>query len=298
MPSISRGVFSIFSQQCASSARPDRVLTWIADATYGLTVHMPVEEAFGRALAEMWLRDGIQIEEPFTLAHAVAVTFARGASGPAEAGALLARSGVRAQWNRVLCHDRSRVLASRIGPLVAEPLLDVLAGDGSICEALSAAGFTRLSATERRGEYDNYGETRLPAHVEFQPFSEDMDLAPFGASTALVSAVLHHERAPSRLLDALAHADIPRWIVVENCITPEFSPEFHAFADRFFNTCLNDIGVHCGDEHRALTEWVALLAAYGTVTVVAESFAVPGIPFPYSLLVVDRTCHGKISRPC
>jgi hypothetical protein len=249
---------------------------------------MSIHVAFGNALAELWLRDGIGVDEPLPLAHAVATAFARGGDGVRTASTLLTESGVRAEWNRVLAGTRSRALASRIRPLATEPLLDVLSGDGSICDALAAGGLTRLAATERAGDYAHYGASRLPAGARFEPYSDDLDLRSFQASTALVCAVLHHEREPARLLDKLAQADIPRWIVIENCITPQFSPEFHVFADRFFNTCLNDIGVHCGDEHRTLDEWREMLSAYGTVTVAAEAFDVPGIPFPYSLLVVKR----------
>lgn len=246
---------------------------------------MSVEDAFGQALADMWMRDGIEVVEPFTLASDVVTTFSSGGGGPAEASETLAYSGVRAEWNRVLRRDRARALASRIRPLVAEPLVDVLSGDGSVCNALSDLGIASLSATERPGDY---GTSRLSARVRFQPFSETLDLAQFQASTALLSTVLHHEPAPTRLLDALARAAIPRWIVIENCVTPAFSRSFHQLADRFFNTCLNEIGIHCGDEHRTLDEWAVMLRSYGNVTVVTESFTVPGIPFPYSLLVVDR----------
>lgn len=249
---------------------------------------MSIHVAFGNALAELWLRDGIGVDKPLHLAHDVAAAFARGGDGVRTASALLTESGVRAEWNRILADKRSRALASRIRPLATEPLLDVLSGDGSICEALAEGGLARLAATERPGDYAHYGASRLPAGARFEPYSDDLDLRSFQASTALVCAVLHHEKDPARLLDKLAQAGIPRWIVIENCITPEFPPAFHVFADVFFNTCLNDIGVHCGDEHRTLAGWRELLGTYGTVTVAAESFMAPGIPFPYSLLVVER----------
>ena len=250
---------------------------------------MSVERAFGKALADLWTRDGIAVDEPLTTARAVAAAFAAGDDGTRAAAALLTRSGVRAQWNRVLRYDRARALASRIHPLGSEPLLDVLAGDGSVCEALSQMGIRRLSATERVGQY---AQPRFPRHVRFEPFSDSLDLAQFRASTALVSAVLHHEPVPSRLLDALADAGLSRWLIVENCVTPTFTRAFHEFADRFFNTCLNDVGVHCGTEHRTLDQWVALLTSYGEVTVAADYFDVPGIPFPYSLLVVRPHAHS------
>jgi hypothetical protein len=248
---------------------------------------MPVEEEFSRALAQLWMRDGIVVDDALALATTVTAMFADGADGQRAAAALLKESGIRAQWNLTLSRDRARALASRIRPLTTEPLLDLLSGDGSICEALSELGVARLSATERSHDYAGYGDSRLPGHVQFEPFSIDLDLSRFNASTALVSTVLHHEPEPIRLLDSLARSGIPRWIVIENCITAEFTGPFHEFADRFFNTCLNDIGIHCGQEHRSLTEWSDLLKTYGTVTVVADSFSVPGIPFPYSILVVN-----------
>jgi hypothetical protein len=247
---------------------------------------LSVQEAFGRALADLWTRDGIAPREPQMLASAVAASFAAGGDGVWTASELLVRMGIRDRWNDVLRRDRAAALASRIQPLVVGPLVDILAGDGSVCRALSALGVTALAATERCGDYNC--EPLLPPEIPFTPFTDALDLAQFDASTALLSAVLHHEPDPVRLLDVLARAAIPRWIVVENCVTPEFSRPFHEFADRFFNSCLNQFGVPCGDQHRALNEWADLLTPYGTVAVVDEAFTVPGIPFPYSLLVISR----------
>ena len=242
-----------------------------------------VPRAFGRAMAELWARDGIGVEEPGAIAETVAVSFAAGEDRARSASDLLIRSGIRARWNDVLRHRRAAALAERIRPFVAEPLLDVLAGDGSICGALADRGVARLTATERAGAY---AESSLPPAIAFQPFADDLDFAQFGASTALLSTVLHHEPDPIRLLDTLARAAIPRWIVVENCVTEEYSRTFHQFADRFFNSCLNDFDVACVEQHRTLVEWSELLARYGRVTIADESFTVPGIPFPYSLLIV------------
>jgi hypothetical protein len=248
-----------------------------------LPVELSVQESFGRVLTDLWARDGIVADEPQLLASTVAASFAAGGAGISVASDLLVRTGVGNRWNEVLRRGRAAALAARIRPLVAEPLLDVLAGDGSVCRALLDLGVKRLAATERCGDYP---ESILPPDVPFQPFADSSDLANFGASTALLSAVLHHEPNPVHLLDALVQAEIPRWIVVENCVTPEFSRAFHEFADRFFNNCLNQFGVHCGDQHRTLDEWADLLTRYGTVSVIDEGFTVPGIPFPYSLLVV------------
>lgn len=245
---------------------------------------MSIHGSFGQALAQLWARDGIVIEDACTLADKVAASFATGDVGVRTATELLIRSGVRARWNEVLRHDRAAALAKRIYPFVTEPLLDVLTGDGSVCRALSDLGVTGMAATERSGDY---AESVLPPHVAFRAFPANFDLSQFDASTALLSAVLHHEPEPTRLLDALANTSIARWIVVENCVTQEFSRPFHEFADLFFNNCLNEFGVHCGDQHRTLAEWTDLLALYGTVDVVHEEFSVPGIPFPYSLLVVS-----------
>ena len=244
---------------------------------------MSVHEVFGRAVAALWERDRIMVDEPGVLAETVAAAFASGGEGARRASELLARSGVRARWNATLRRDRATALAARIRPLVSEPLLDVLSGDGSICLALSEIGVATLAATERSGHYP---ESVLPSTVDFRPFSDDLDFSRFGASSALLSTVLHHEPDPAGLLDALRKGGIDRWIVVENCVTPEFSPSFHQFADRFFNTCLNEFGAHCVEQHRTLDEWVVLLMRYGTVAIVDDAFPVPGIPFPYSILVV------------
>jgi hypothetical protein len=244
-----------------------------------------VAHAFARTLVDLWTRDGIAVEAPVAVAERVTALFAAGGGDVEKATALLERTGVRAQWNDALRRNRAAALADRIRPLVTEPLLDVLAGDGSVCRALADLGVKEIAATERCGDY---AESVLPPRATFRPFRGDLDLAQFHASTALVSTVLHHEPDPIPLLNALAQAKIPQWIVVENCITPAFSRPFHEFADRFFNTCLNEFGAPCGDEHRTLAEWERLLGRYGSVTIVDESFTVPGIPFPYSLLIVTR----------
>lgn len=242
-------------------------------------------EAFGRALVDLWARDGIVPPEPQALASAVAASFAAGGAGVGQASDLLVRAGVRDRWNEVLRRDRAAALAARLHPFVTEPLLDVLSGDGSICRALSERGVAGLAATERGGDYP---DSVLPSHVSFQPFTDQFNLSQFTASTALLSTVLHHEPDPVRLLDALGRAAIPRWIILENCVTPEFSRPFHQFVDRFFNTCLNEFGVHCVEQHRTLAEWADLLGQYGTVTILDPAFTVPGIPFPYSMLIVSR----------
>jgi hypothetical protein len=246
---------------------------------------MALPERFGRALVQLWARDGIVADDREGLARMVANAFASGDDGVRAASQMLARSGVAAQWNAILRRDRASALAARIRPLLDGTLLDVLAGDGSVCRALSDLGVAGLSATERTGDYV---ESVLPSHVTFKPFPRTLDLTEFDASTGLLSAVLHHEPDPVALLDALARTNIQRWIVVENCVTPEFSRPFHEFADRFFNTCLNQFGVHCVEQHRTLDEWTTLLSAYGTVSVVERDFTAPGIPFPYSLLLIGR----------
>lgn len=242
-------------------------------------------DAFGRALAQLWRRDDIGGDDAAAFAGVVAMDFAEGGRRADLAAARLIDSGIRARWNAVLRYGRATALAGRIRPLVDGPLVDILAGDGSVLAALSDLGVGELSATER---ISDYGDSFLPAHVRFCPFTDDLDLNQFGASTALLSTVLHHEPDPARLLDSLARTSISTWIVVENCVTPEFTRPFHRFADEFFNRCLNQFGLDCVDEHRTLAEWADWLATYGAVEVVDPEFTVPGIPFPYSTLVVRR----------
>lgn len=246
---------------------------------------MSEHRALAEALAQLWSRDGIVVDEPVALASNITALFAAGGGDARAASELLGRSGVRSQWNHILRHDRAAALAARVRPLVTEPLLDVLCGDGSVSAALSDLGVAKILATERSGEY---AESILPPRVSFQEFDVNFDPSRLDASTALLSAVLHHEPDPAQLLDAIAQTTTRRWIVIENCVTPEFSRAFHQLADRFFNTCLNDFGVYCGDQHRTLAEWTDLLALYGTVSIADEMFSVPGIPFPYSIFIVSR----------
>lgn len=246
---------------------------------------LPVAHDFARAMQHVWMRDGIVATDACDIAAAVATSFAAGGAGARSASQLLQSTGIRPRWNAILRDERAAVLAGRIRPLVHGRLLDVLSGDGSICRALTALDLTDLAATERRGHYP---DSHLPTGVDFHAFEEDADLSHARASTALLSTVLHHERDPLRLLDALASTPIRRWIVIENCVTPEFSPAFHRFADQFFNHCLNEFGSDCVEQHRTLDEWSAVLTRYGAVSIVDAAFTVPGIPFPYSLMVVNR----------
>ena len=157
---------------------------------------------------------------------------------------------------------------------------------------LARAGFdVQTSPDDRISEPDvlAIAPDLIAVELEAARSADTLDLAQFKASSALLSTVLHHEPNPVDLLDALASAGIPRWLVVENCITPEFSPQFHQFTDRFFNSCLNEFEVDCVEQHRTLEEWVGLLTSYGSVTVIDEAFTVPGIPFPYSFLLVNRS---------
>jgi hypothetical protein len=250
-----------------------------------VTAASPVPSSFARALAVLWARDGIHVENAASLAETIATAFSSGREGVRRASDLLDESGVRARWNDVLRQQRAAALAARIRPLIRGRLLDVLSGDGSVCRALADLGVADIAATERAGDYS---QASLPGNATFAPFTDALDLSTFGADTALLSAVLHHEPDPIRLLNRLAHAGIARWIVVENCVTPEFSQPFHRFADEFFNSCLNEFGVSCVDQHRTLEEWTEVLSHFGAVTVIDPACATPGIPFPYAFLVVDR----------
>jgi hypothetical protein len=101
--------------------------------------------------------------------------------------------------------------------------------------------------------------------------------------------VLHHEPDPVGLLDQLAGLRCRRWVVVENCLDEDNTEEFHLFVDRFFNECLNRFNVPCVPQHRTVDGWHALLSRYGSVNAGPTKVDVPGIPFPYELLVVTRS---------
>lgn len=77
---------------------------------------MSLADDFGHALAELWIRDGLNISNPHGLAAEVATRFARGGDDAQSAARLLEQSGVRAQWNRVFRDERAQAVAARRRP--------------------------------------------------------------------------------------------------------------------------------------------------------------------------------------
>lgn len=249
---------------------------------------------FQQRMQQIWERDGFRVPDPDSLIRRIgALLVKEGPSSPACA-AVLEESGVRQKWNRVFASDRASALADWIAPHLKPPVLDVLGGDFTVLRALIARGLAPSSCVgcERRAAYDtDWGELPFPVYDARDP----VELPPVSYQTALVSTVLHHERDPELLLAELSAGPAERWVVIENALDEENSEDFHLFVDEFFNCCLNSFDVSCVSQHRTVDHWLTLLARYGRAWFAGQMKAVPGIPFPYQMFIVDRGDRGELS---
>lgn len=244
-----------------------------------------VLDTFEDRLRRLWSRDGLQVADPDALARLVRIVIDE--EGFGSAGRLLEVSGVRSWWNDCFARRRADFLAGWIGEHLRPPVLDVLGGDFTVLRALVAAGLPadQVVGCERAYAYEtDWSTLNFPVHA----VPEEPVLPQVTAATLLISTVLHHEPMPERLLRAALDTGADRWVVVENCIDEENDDDFHYFVDEFFNRCLNDFDVPCVTEHRTADQWRELLGRYGTVTYEETRRNVPGMPFPYTVFVVDR----------
>ena len=242
-------------------------------------------DLFEERMRQIWQRDAFDVADPDGTARLVRLLLGR--EGFGATSSVLARSGVRAEWNRVFARQRSRFLADWLHPYLIVPVLDVLGGDFTVLRALVDNGLSPRSTLgcERSDAYET-DWSGLPFPVRDVPADLCLPAGPHG--TALVCTVLHHEPDVRALLDAIDRTDAVRWVVVENCLDPQNSESFHLYVDEFFNHCLNTFNVPCVPQHRSAEDWRELLGRYGVVTVEETRADVPGMPFPYTLFVVDR----------
>jgi hypothetical protein len=252
------------------------------------TVEVGVEvyDQFEDELIELWRRDDIVVPDPVGVARLLRhLLESNGLEAPA-ARVVLAQTGIRRQWNHIFAVERARRLAEELRPFLEPPVLDVLAGDCTVSQALIRHGIRALRAVERLWQYPDVDWSGTGVVVS------DIDSGPWcgqGERTALISAVLHHEPDPVALLEELANSSpARRWVIVENCIDSRYGHEFHRFMDEFFNRCLNQFHCSCVPEHRTAEEWIDVLTRYGRVSGYRELRNIPGIPFPYQVLVVHR----------
>lgn len=240
-------------------------------------LHTVVQDVEWR-LAEVFRRD-LGVTDPDALAARGAAALADEGPSSTTAAALLRDSGVRDAWNRVFADERSKEVAAAVRPFLRGRVLDLLAGDANVARRLVESGVTDVECWERVGAYPY--EAALP----MRPFDE---LISSGATadTVLMCTVLHHEQSAPALLDTAARLGAKQWVVVENCVGPTVGKQVHEFMDIFFNTCLNQFDVDCTTEHRTMEGWCDLLSSYGEVTHTADLGRIPGMPFPYELIVV------------
>jgi hypothetical protein len=243
-----------------------------------------VLDTLERRLLHVWRRDEMRVADPDGLARLIRLLLRDGLQPAAE---VLDHTGIRAQWNQVFAEKRSRFVASWVAGHLRAPVLDVLGGDFTLLAALTEHGFTadQLTGCERAGAYET-DWSALPFTVHDVP--EDVSLPPGQYGSVLVSTVLHHEPDLERLLEAICRTGARRWVVVENCLDAENDEAFHRYVDEFFNRCLNTFDVACTTQHRTAAQWRRLLGEFGTLTFEETRHEVPGMPFPYTLFVVDR----------
>ncbi|WP_162795711.1 hypothetical protein [Nonomuraea lactucae] len=244
-----------------------------------------VLDVFEERMLDVWERGRFEVSDPQGTARLIHLLLER--EGFTTTASVLAESGIRSQWNRVLAEERSNFLASWLRPYLEAPVLDVLGGDFSVLRALVTAGLPAdgVVGCERLHAYE-VDWAAQPFLVHDVAAEVALPQGPF--RSLLVSAVLHHEPDPGRLLDAAARTGAGRWVVVENCVDESNTDAFHRYVDEFFNRCLNTFDVPCVDQHRTATQWRELLGGFGRVVHEETRADVPGMPFPYTLLVVDR----------
>jgi hypothetical protein len=194
---------------------------------------------------------------------------------------------VRKYWNSTLSIDRSKFLSDVISEFIIYPTLDLFAGDCSVTRRIKESNPKGLIFASERME--DYPTIQLFSNIPFIPYNkEDIRHVSHSINTVILSAVLHHELAPESLLKELFSLNIKRFIILENCLTEKYDSEFHEFMDEFFNKCLNEFNCDCTTNHKTVGEWKNLFNRYGDVIVIKDCLSVPGIPFPYTLFVVEN----------
>ncbi|WP_030816784.1 hypothetical protein [Streptomyces sp. NRRL F-2799] len=192
----------------------------------------------------------------------------------------LTETGIGAAWNAALDEGRPLSVAPCLTPLLTGRTADILSGSGTLTAALARTA--EVDAYERAGAYP--AEPAVPT----KPLDTLWSVGPGVYDTALFATVLHHEPAPSTLIEkVLATLHPTRLAVVENCLSSTVSNEFHDFMDSFFNLCLNDFDVECPGEHRTVEGWLEFLGHYGDTRLVHQLPDVAGIPFPYEIFLVE-----------
>jgi hypothetical protein len=242
-------------------------------------------DLFEERMRDIWRRGKFRLSDPDGTCRLIRRLLER--EGFESAAGVLARSGVRANWNRVFAEERSRFLADWVIRYLDGTVLDVLGGDFTVLRALVSAGLPAAKAVgcERRQAYD-VDWTTMPFPV--YDFGADLGLPIGRFDTYLVSTVLHHEPDLDAFLMALDRGSARRWVVIENCLDQANSEAFHLYVDEFFNRCLNSFNVPCVPQHRSAESWRELLRDYGRVVHEEGRSDVPGMPFPYTLFVIDR----------
>ncbi|HZM75047.1 MAG TPA: hypothetical protein VFC19_04935 [Candidatus Limnocylindrales bacterium] len=242
-------------------------------------------DLFEQRMRDIWRRDRFVLDDPTGTCRRIRVLLE--CEGFGSAATLLAKSGAREDWNRVFAEERSQFIADWLLPYLEGQVLDVLGGDFTVLRALVAKGLsaTQTVGCERRNAYA-VDWSALPFPVR------DFDLSlglPIGfVDTYLICTVLHHEPDLDAFFAILDRGSACRWVVVENCVDDANSEAFHLYVDEFFNKCLNSFDVPCVPQHRTAESWRDLLGAFGRVIHTETRSDVPGMPFPYTLFVIDR----------
>jgi hypothetical protein len=242
-------------------------------------------DIFEERMLDIWRRGAFRVPEPERIARRVRTLLST--EGFGLASRVLVESGVRAEWNRVFAEERSEFVGAWLAPYATGAVLDVLGGDFTVLRALlrHKRDGGAVTGCERATAYDN-DWSQLPFPVYDVP--ADLRLPAGEYDSVLICTVLHHEPDVRSLLDAVARTGARRWVVVENCLDADNDEDFHLYVDQFFNRCLNTFDVPCVTQHRTAAQWCELLAEYGTVTVEEHRRGVPGMPFPYTLFLVEQ----------
>jgi hypothetical protein len=242
---------------------------------------------FERDVAALLARDGLTGDPAGAAGLLRVLITAEGVASPS-ARAILADSGIRDRWNDSFATGRACAVAEWVAPWLAGSgrVLDLLAGDCLLTGRIAEAANSRITATERLDHY-----SRIAPHPAVDLV--DHRLVESGAralrgDTVLMCAVLHHEDNPAALRDLATATEARRFVVVENCVDDDYGPDFHLLMDLFYIRCLNEFGSSCTREHRTVAQWQEFLRGFGDLVHVDTKYPVPGLPFPYQLLVFQR----------
>ena len=203
-----------------------------------------------------------------------------------DVGQLFTNAGVRDRWGHALANARAVHLANSLLPLLeGKRILDLLCGDGAVGVNFESTSGREVLLVERPGQRGVVPRPWLGRVRDFDSFSRSRE--PSVCDTSVLSTVLHHEEEPMSLLELAAFSSTRRIVIIENCIEEQYDAEYHLLVDAIFNRSLYQTDLLWPGQHRTAEDWIAMCSNFGSAKIAGHLTAVPGIPLPHTLIVVD-----------